>query len=691
MSDLFDEEFNSFSLSENTKPYHSIEKDKSADKLGWLNKVKDALVEQSRPRVEKQREHMSMYRGISRNLSDRRRSGNDSRRISKINKFVVNHLYDLTETKVSQMTRLKPAVEVLPANAEWEDRASAKVVGLMIKHLWTINNIDYLVQNMHRYARIFGEVYAFILWDESKGDLDPAYVAARDAGFDQVIIDGEGYSIDEPLMTGDVRYDIEVPWRVLLQRKTKYEDVEYCFRIRVVPTEDLKLDYPKHKDEIDSSSDLYVFDIEDLQDRFVEEHTIVYDFYHKSTKYLSKGKYICFTSDVILEEKDLPFSHGKLPMIRLTDMDVPDVLNGVSRYETVGPIQRMYDNINTLIAKNIYLTAHAKWLMPRGACKLEQLGNDNTIIQYQGPVPPTLAQVHSNPPEVYAHLQQLKNDMQTIYGSHGISRGEVPKGITAASALQFLNELENDRASSDISKHGFLVKELARMTIAVAGDFYTSSDGRLLRIVGENNKFLIRHFDVANLSKDYDVRFDNSTGLPETKSAKIQRLLETMQLHKDLFTPERWIELLDLGDTEKAVSLATEAIRSADSENEDIMAGVPTGEPEEWEDHIAHWRSHTRAIQSRSFKEEASDDIIGQMTDHIFWTEELMIAKAANNPLFQAQLAQLNLFPLFFHDTFSIPKSAEHQEATVQSAANRGTPISGNIPGSDIENDGGNK
>ena len=52
----------------------------------------------------------------------------------------------------------------------------------------------------------------------------------------------------------------------------------------------------------------------------------------------------------------------------------------------------MHDNLSTLLAKNIYLMGHAKWVMPRGACKIESLGNDNTIIQYQGPVPPQMLQ-----------------------------------------------------------------------------------------------------------------------------------------------------------------------------------------------------------------------------------------------------------------------------------------------------------
>lgn len=585
------------------------------------------------------------------------------------------------------MTRLKPAVEVLPANDEYNDRGAAKVAGSVIKHLWDLNNVDYLMQQMHRHSKIFGESFAFTLWDKSLGDFHPAWQTAVENEIPEIELNGEIVEIDpnKPIMTGDVCYEHEVPWRVLLQRKNNFKDCDYVFRISIEPTEDLKKDHPKHEKKIKTQEELRVFDIEDLTHKYVEGHCLVFHFWHRHTKYLPKGKYIKFTNEVILEQSDLPFTHGKLPIVRLTDQDVPDVLNGVSRYETVGPIQKMYDNISTLIAKNIYLTAHAKWMMPRGACKLEQLGNDNTIVQYQGPVAPQLAQVAPNPSEVYAFREKLKEDMQTIYGSHGISRGEVPKGITAASALQFLNELENERSSSDIAKHSFMVKDLAKMTLAVAGDYYDAEDGRLVRIVGQGNKFFIKSFDVANLNKNYDIRIDNSTGLPESKAAKIQRLMDIMQRNPQLFSPERWEELLDLGNIDRAVTMATEALRSADSENEDLMAGNPVMPPEEWEDHVAHWESHVKAMQSRSYKEEASNEVVAAFNAHLKLTEELMIDKAKMSPLFQAELSRLKLFPIFFHENFTPPLSREQQEALAQGQANRGEAVTGNIPGDNKE------
>lgn len=665
------------------KPFFQII-DKSEKELHeWLMSVSSALSHQSEMRTLGQRENLMHYRGISMSRSDRIRSRDDKgsqRRFSKIKKFVVNHLHDLTETKVSQMARLKPAVEILPKNDEWKDRASAKVVQSIVKHLWYINNVDELMTMMQRHCRIFGESYCFTLWNKDIGDLSPAYVAARDAGMDLNKPD-----IQEIKHLGDIDYQLELPWRTLLHRTSSIKDSEYVIRIAIKPTEELKKEYPKLKEKIKIDEDLKIFDMETAMDRRLEQHSIVYTMYHKKTKYIEEGAEIVFTKDTILEKKDLDYSDGELPLVRLTDLDVPDVLNGVSRYEMIVPIQRMFNNIQTLIAKNIYLTANAKWMMPRGTCKIEQLGNDNTIVQYQGAIPPQLVQVQPNSPEVYNYANTLIQYMQTIYGSHGISRGEVPKGITAASALQFLNELENERSSTDIAKHGDLVKSLAKKTVAIAGDNYKPDDGRMIRIVGDGNKFLIREFDAAHLSKAYDIKIDNSTGLPETKSAKIQRVLDAMQRNPNLFSPERAEQLLELGDTEKMSSILTEAVKAADSIVEDLLAGRSVAPLEEWHDFIVHWSAYSRAMQARTYNEDVDPDIRARFKDHVFWTEKAMIRKMNKNPEFEAKVATLTLFPLFTHPNYSPARSREQQMAMVQGQANRGDSVTGQIPGTSTQ------
>lgn len=669
MSDLFDEGFDN--LGKSLDSYFTVENGEEKQ-LAWLQSAYEALLNESQYRTYRQREFLYAYMGqyfdrsLSREFYDRSKSK------KRIKKFVINEIHDITETKVSQLTRLKPDVEVLPVHDEWGDKSAAKVTSMIVKNVFEANNIDDKVTEMERLARIMGEAYMFIDWDASRGDKHPIYVDAVNQGLKKVLIDDQEVTLDQPIMTGDVKYEVEVPWRVLLQRKERLEDVDYCFRIQIKPVDEIGEQYDVDKDLLLNEMGVSTFSIDRLEDEYLENHVPVITFYHRATEFLPEGRKIVFTPSVILESEDLPSSDGKLPFVRHTDLDLPKVLNGVSKYEFVLPVQRMYDNINTLITKNIYLTAHAKWLTPRGAVKLEQLGNDNTIVQYTGPVAPQLAQVTPNTPEVYNYREQLQGHIQTLLGNHGISRGEVPKGITAASALTFLNELESNRASTEIGKHAALVKNIAKMTITRAADNYDINDGRLLRIVGKNNQHLIRHFDTAVLHKPYDVKFDSSTGLPETKAAKIQRLLEAMQRNPQLFSPERWEELLDLGNTEKMVSLATSATQSADSENEDFMSGKPVMDPEEYEDHIAHWKAHTQLLQSRSFKEEAGNENIEAAVEHTFKTEQLILEKFRNNPTFEAQVANLKLFPLFYHEGYIAPRSLAQQEAEAQGAANRG-------------------
>ena len=677
----------------NVKPYHTVDKKDRKEVLEWCNKVVETLEKQAVARNAKCRKNLETYRGANTNLkrTDIRRS--ERQFLNKVNKFVVNHLHDMTETRISQLSRLKPAVNVLPTNDEYEDRNSAKAVKYLVDHLWYINNVEEIRQKMLRNAFIFGESYCFVMWNKNKGDLHPMYVKARDMGISLDFLDEDGNQIfdidgnpmkidpEKPIRIGDIDYQVEVPWRVHLQRQKDYDKVEYCFRVSVESTETLKKDYPDKAEKLKSNPTVKAFDSDDLTEHLLEEDTVIYEFFHKHTKHCPGGSYVKFTKDVILEMEDLPYSHGKLPLIRITDMDVPEQLNGISQYELVKPIQTMHDNLSTLLAKNIYMMGHAKWVMPRGACKIESLGNDNTIVQYQGPVPPQMLQTNPNPPEAYAFRDSLRNEMGQIYGIQGVSRGTPPKGITAAVALQFLNEQEQERNSTTVIKHNDMIKDLAKMTIAVCGDYYEPDDGRMLRIVGKNNKYTIRHFNSANLHKNYDVRLELGSGLPESKAGKVQRIIEVMQMKPNLLSDERWVDLLDLGNTDKMNSLMTVSIRSAESENEDIMAGRPVADPQDFEDHILHWKVHTKAIQERTFKEECPTEYREEMLEHIAIHEFLLVEKAKVNPMLEAKLAELPNFPIF-PNGFT-PRSAEHQQIVIQGQANQGLPLSGQVPGKD--------
>lgn len=659
------------------KPFHTVLNKDDTEILKWLSSASETLMKHQNSRHHWLKQNLAAYRGLQQGYLNRSTPRREHLPMTKVDRLVVNHLYDMVETRVAQLSRLKPSIQVLPKNDEFQDKNAARASKLLIDHLFEINDMDSLERQAQRHKKIFGESYLFIKWDEKKGDIHP------DAG--KEVLDeesGEIIKVPEDLKVGDICYELEVPWRVLLEQKECFEKVNYAFRIHVEHIDDLKKQYPDKKDSIKANDSTMVFDYSTLENTYMKDSVMVFEFFHKGTDFVKDGYYAKFTKDVLLESGESKYSHKCFPFERITDLDIPYKMHGVAQLEQVREIQKEHNNLSTLISKNIWLAAHPKWLLPKGACKIESLGNDATIVQYQGPVAPQMAQVAPNSPEVYAFRDKLKEEMEQIYAVHGVSRGQPPSGVTAAVALQFLNEQEAERSSDEIAKKNDFLKRVARKTLSVAGDYYEMDDGRTMRILGKENKFLLRHFDSANLSKPYDIKVDLGNAIADSKAGKTQRIIEVLQYAPEgTLSSAQVIDLLDLGDYDKTVNLMTMAVRSAESEVEDILEGRPVADPEPHEDLITHWRVKVKAMQQRSFKEEVPPEFRDALKENVTLLEFLMFEKAEENPKFQAELAQLSLFPIFYKPG-AIPQSFEQQAAMVQGQANRGEEITGQIPAS---------
>ena len=666
------------------KPFFTTKGESKEDLLIWLKNEVAFRESINSEFFSECRKNLQAYRGSYFKKSSARQS--DANEIAPLNKFTskyfVNHLYEMTENMVSRMTRVKPSVEVLPSNDEYADKISAKAVDLLLRHLYYINDIDLLMQKMHRQRLIFGESFTLIDWDDNAGDLHPEYVQLRDSGKLNKL--GEVLGSNTPIKVGDVSLRVELPWNILLENKMDYSDVKSIIIKKLVHIEELKLKYPKLKSQLSLDSKSTNFNLDSLRVESCGDNLYEYTLYHKSDKEFPNGKKICFLHNLILSNEDLGFSHGDFPVVRLTDLEIPGRLHGMSRYSQVLILQNAHNNLSQSIIKNEFLLAAPKWMMPKGACKVEQLNNGRTVVQYQGPIAPQLVQMNPTSPATLTLRDQIMNEIGTIFGVHQVSRGEPPKGITAAVALQFLNDQETERAISDIAKHNIALVEISKKMISTAGDNYEADDGRILRVFGKNNKHMIAAFDEANLHKDYDIRIQNSSAVPQSKAARMERIIQTMQYAPDLFTPDRWAELLEFGATDKMHSLITEAINAAESEEEDILDGIDVDEPKEWEDHICHLRSHYKRMQGRAFKEDLHPQVRSIFIEHVLVTEMLASEKAAVNPLFASKLAQIEQYPMFWK-MGAPPMSAEHQAAVVQGETNQGLPVTGAIPASEPE------
>lgn len=608
--------------------------------LAWFKDTLPTLEKINRDRICTQVNNLAWFNGdweAALNRGVVRKGKRDKPIPRRTIPFVVNHLYDLLEQRIARLSRFKPAVTILPANDEHRDRVSSQFAELILKQINRLNQFDTKLQETERWNAVYGEMYLDIEWNPKIGDKE------------------KDEETEEEKRIGDVEYSLCPPMFKLLEPKRKYQDVRWCIEIHeIIHVEEAKRKYENKKIKEDDSQKIFDFETGlEIGSKRAKE-VIIYRIIYKPDEFLPDGAFITLTKDQVLEKKKkYPYSHGDFPFERITDIDVPNELYGVSALKHIKPIQNNYNKMTSLLMRNLFLTAHPKILMPEGAAKIESMGNSATVISFKGPIPPKVVTFPASPAEAYGFKDSLRSEMEQIYGIHGVSRGEPPPGIRAGIALQFLEEQEQQRANANIVKHNDFIVRVNKKAIAIAGDYYkTGKDaGRLVRILGESNQFETDTLKEVQLSGPYDIVIQNSTALSESKAGRIQQVIDLATNLPGVFDEKQITDMLDLASPDKFYDVATAALRAAEAENEKMLRGSDVSPPEAFENHIEHWKSHLIEMQSRHYKENVPKKSKELFKDHVMGHERLMIKDALKNFELGQQIRTLTGFPVFYAPT----------------------------------------
>lgn len=645
-------------ISVNDKPFWAIGENEK-ERHRWLVTEVRKLENDLKPRIEEYRRNLALYRGVQYATQEFGTGNRDrvSYRSEPMRKITSNLLWDFTEGAIARHVKYKPAVAILPMDdSSWDNRVSATMTKRWVDHIWYQNRFEGdIMPKSLRSSKIGGESYCFVTWDKDAGPDHPdnpqdgKQVQAVDERGNKMVDDyGKPVYLEEGIKIGDISYDLESVANVLVPFELDWKNVDYIFRRKKKHIEILRNEFPNKASEIKPNTQDYWYDYTSMKMERLANEVVEYEFFHRATKFLKKGFYARFTVDSYLVGDRLPYDHGKLPVVRLKDLETPDDDRGRSFFDNVKGLCGVYNNILNLVVRNQILASHPKWVVPAGSIDIESLGNDITIVQYKGPQAPMLVQSQPTPPELFTFMDKLKQEGQQITGQFGVSRGEPPPGIEAGIALQFLNEQENERHNASSLAVNEFIRQVAIMSIDTAKQYYDESDGRKIRFMAQNEQWMTDVFDPKHLQLEYEVRIQNSSAFSSSKTARLNTLVWLRKEFPGKISDDEVLDMLDLAQTDKYQSIATMAVKTAEAENEMIRNSKECPEPEEYEDHITHWNVHSRLFQEYGFKTKAPQEQKDALKDHLLATEMLMFDKAAKNPMFAQKLMTLELFPMFF-------------------------------------------
>jgi len=217
------------------------------------------------------------------------------------------------------------------------------------------------------------------------------------------------------------------------------------------------------------------------------------------------------------------------------------------------------------------------------------------------------------------------------------------------------------------------IEKLYKISLSIAQDKFTATDGRTVRILGKEGEVLIEQLDTAKLSGPYDVKVQKTTALSQSKALMVQQITQLEAMRPGFLSDEELYDLLDLGDRNKFYDVATAARRTAALENERMREGKEVPEPRDGEFHLVHWTMHMTMLQSPTFSLKTTPEVKMVVEEHIAITEMEMIELAKKNVAFAQALLAQEYFPAFYTPDFQLTEivTALQQGQTVPALGER--------------------
>ncbi len=201
---------------------------------------------------------------------------------------------------------------------------------------------------------------------------------------------------------------------------------------------------------------------------------------------LCKGSVIAATEDELGYEQGL-YRHGKYPVIFDPMYPDDDSPFGFGIIDVAKNPQMYIDRLDGAILKNCMLAGSPKTLIKKGRGMSAEDFADSTkeIIEVENLDENTFRKVEvgSLPAQVMNHRANKITELKEIIGNRDFQQGGTSNGVTAASAIQVLQEAGDKLSRSQIDDTYDAYRELVIMCIELMREFY--DEERIYRITND--------------------------------------------------------------------------------------------------------------------------------------------------------------------------------------------------------------
>lgn len=464
---------------------------------------------------------------------------------------VVNRIRPIIRTELSKLTAQKPSATVIPATGEDSDMAAAQAA----EQIWDSVYREKKIHSIYRQAMLWtlntGTGFLKTYWDPNakSGQWKPytqeeAMIAQKMGG------------PKEKAPDGDFCYESVTPFHIFVPDMLQ-EDIEsqpYVMQIQTRTPEWVRMNYgitvaPNVMESTDILNDSFL-NLVGAGD-FRQDSVLCFEVWvkPKQVEFLPEGGMFSIVGPHLVQfVRGNPYAHGQYPYVK-----IPHIPTGRFYADSVIndliSVQREYNRTRGQIIEAKNTMGHPQLLAAKGSIVASKITTEpGQVIQYELGYPkPEPLPMQGLPSYVLQELDHSLLDFEDISGQHQVSKGQVPSGVTAATAISFLQE--QDESMLSVTHNGIeeAFEKIAFQTLNYVKQYWDLP--RQVRVTGKNGYFNVISFAGSDLKNNTDIRVEAGSSLPTSKAAKQAFLMDMM--NSGFIDPNKGLELMDMGGIQR--------------------------------------------------------------------------------------------------------------------------------------------
>lgn len=444
---------------------------------------------------------------------------------------VINRIRPIIRNELAKLTAQKPTATIVPSTGEDEDLAAATAGEQIWESIYRGKKVDSVFRQAMMWTLSTGNGFLKTYWDPEKKD--------------------------KTGKQGDFCYENVTPFHIFVpdMLAEDIEDQPYVIHLQTKSPEYVKMHYPgvTPTPNVMEASDI-------LNDSFLQlvgaadfrrSAVLCYEVWVKpgNVEFMPKGGVFTIIGDTVVQfVEGNPYIHQEYPFTKFGHLPngrfyCDSVINDLI------PIQREYNRTRGQMIEAKNKMGHPQLIAAQGSIDASKMTTEpGQVIQYKLGYPkPEPLPLQNLPNYIIQEVDRLLMDFEDISGQHQVSKGNAPAGVTAATAINFLQEQDESMLSTTFANIEKGYEKIGYQTLCYVKQYWEVP--RLVKVTGRDGTFDVLSFVGSDLRDNTDIRVEAGSALPTSRAAKQAFLMDLMG--QGFIPPEKGLELLDVGGVQR--------------------------------------------------------------------------------------------------------------------------------------------